>query len=258
MFAVQLLEKICNNTAPKESISIVLSSNSTDLSNTFTPPIVLDPSKKYEMALINLETCNSIPNIDLTNNTFVYSANAGNTWKSIVLPVGSYDIMQINAEIQRQMQAVGDWDKEDQQCYISLSENTATLKSVINILHQDYCVNFNKSTLRSILGFSRQILNEGYYESEFPISLLTINSILVQCNLISSSYLNCFQKPVIYSFFPDVPAGYKIVESPKNLVYLPVMINKIYSINVWFTDQDDNQLDICGQNVTLRLHIRSI
>ena len=64
-----LLKQIVNNTEPKRSFSIVVSENKTR----FKPPIQLDYKKDYEIALLNLETYNSFPNIDSCNNFFTYS-----------------------------------------------------------------------------------------------------------------------------------------------------------------------------------------
>ena len=48
--------------------------------------------RKYEVALINLETYHSFPNVDDTNNHFSYSPDAGVIWYHILIPEGSYDI----------------------------------------------------------------------------------------------------------------------------------------------------------------------
>ena len=50
------------------------------------------------------------------------------------------------------------------------------------------------------------------------VNILTINSILVNIDIISGSYANGFTQPTIYSFFPDVSPGYKIIENPHNLL----------------------------------------
>ena len=59
-----LLKKIVNNTEPKRSFSVVVSDNKTRFKTWFKPPIQLDKKKDYEIALINLETYYSFPNID--------------------------------------------------------------------------------------------------------------------------------------------------------------------------------------------------
>ena len=74
------------------------------------------------------------------------------------------------------------------------------------------------SSIRTTLGFDPQTLTSGYHEGENPVDILTVNSIFVN----SGSFLDVTQQPVVYSFFSYESPGYKIVELPNNLVYLPV------------------------------------
>ena len=81
-----LLEKIANNTEqtacnakPKSSFYILLSGKSSRIITKFGPVIELNKNKKYEMALVNLETFYSYPNIDVSNNDFRYSPDKGTT-----------------------------------------------------------------------------------------------------------------------------------------------------------------------------------
>ena len=66
-----LLKQIENNTEPKRSFSIVVSDNQTRFKTWFKPPIQLNKKKDYEIALINLETYYSFPNIDRSNNGLI-------------------------------------------------------------------------------------------------------------------------------------------------------------------------------------------
>jgi len=69
----ELLEKIERITFPKTSTQIVVSENSTKMKTTFNPPIELDRTRKYEMALVNLETYYSFPNLSDENKICRYS-----------------------------------------------------------------------------------------------------------------------------------------------------------------------------------------
>jgi len=73
----EILEKIERNTSPKTSTQIVVSENSTKIKTIFNPPLELDRTRKYEIALVNLETFNAFPNIDSSNNIFRYSPGFG-------------------------------------------------------------------------------------------------------------------------------------------------------------------------------------
>lgn len=242
-----------------ENMSIVVSAQTTDWTTAFSPPLFLDPKRKFEMALINLETYNSIPNVTSSNNTFVYTPDSGTTWKTITMPEGSYEVTQINAEIQRQLETNGDWNAGSSTHYISVGANTSTLRAFIEITNASYQVDLTSSTIRTTLGFNAQIISSGYHEGENPVDILKVNSILVNCDLISGSFLSGSTQPVIYSFFPNVSPGYKIVESPNNLVYLPVSCaGSIHRVRVWLTDQDNAQLNLRDETVTIRFHLRSV
>ena len=253
---VELLEKIVKNTDHKTSFQIILSNDKTNFNTRFNPKLELDEKKKYEIALVNLETYYSFPNIDETNNTFVYSPDNGNSWEKIKIPEGSYEIDDINNAIQHEMKKRTHYDEINEDYYINIAPNTNTLKSVL-ILEKGYQVDFNhQNSLAKVLGFTGAKYTEGFHESENVVDILRINSILVNIDIISGSYVNGTTKSTIYSFFPDVSPGYKIIESPVNLVYLPITLNTIDSLNVMITDQDDHLLNLRNEKLTIRFHIR--
>ena len=99
----ELLKQIVNNTEPKRSFSIVVSDNKTRFKTWFRPPIQLDKKKDYEIALINLETCYSFPNIDRSKNCLSYSPGANAPWFDIIIPEGSYHVENIKEFIHGQM-----------------------------------------------------------------------------------------------------------------------------------------------------------
>ena len=251
---VELLEKIVANTAHKTSFQIIVSNNKSNFK--ISPAIELEKGKEYEIALVNLETYYSFPNIDETNNVFVYSPDNGNSWIKLKIPEGSYEIDDINNTIQHEIEKRGHYDSINEDYYINISANSNTLKSVL-ILEKDYQVDFNhQNSISKVLGFTGAKYTEGFHESENVVNVLRINSILVNIDIISGSYVNGTTKNTIYSFFPKVSPGYKIIETPVNLVYLPIIFDTINSLNVSITDQDDNLLNLRNEILTIRFHIR--
>ena len=67
------MEKVERSTDPKSSFYILVSQKSSKIRTRYNPLIELDASKKYEMALVNLESYYSFPNIEAKNNNFKYS-----------------------------------------------------------------------------------------------------------------------------------------------------------------------------------------
>ena len=87
------------------------------------------------------------------------------------------------------------------------------------------------------------------------VNILTINSILVNIDIISGSYVNGSTQPTIYSFLPNVYPGYKIIENPHNLLYLPITAD---TITIWLTDQNGDELNLRKENLSMRFHLREI
>lgn len=241
---VKLLEK-------EQEYSIVLSGNKSDFTTTLYPPLQFK-GKKWSVGLISLDSYYSFPNITPLNNIFKYSVDSGISWKFITLAVGSYEITNINSEIQRLMLLNGDTG-------ISILVNEATLGSIVNIVPTTYRVNFTVNhSIANTLGFNSVVLTTGYNISPNIVNILTVNSVIVNCSIVGNSYLNGSNFPVIYSFFPNVAPGRKIVVEPSNIVYLPITTGYIPSIRIWITDQDNNLLDLRGDTFTCRLHFKEL
>ena len=85
------------------------------------------------------------------------------------------------------------------------------------------------NSLASVFGFKRSIYGVGRHAS--------VNSILVHCNIINSSYMRGTQ-------------------APHNLIYLPVTVDVISTLSVWLTDQHGKLLDMRGEELTIRFHLR--
>jgi len=89
--------------------------------------------------------------------------------------------------------------------YVTISANTNTLKSVL-ILENGYQVDFRPDhSVGSVLGFNNAVYSSDYQESENSVNILSINSILVNVDIISGSYLNGIRNPTIYSFSLTLP-----------------------------------------------------
>ena len=195
---------------------------------------------------------------------FKFSPAFGTTWKTITISTGCYEVVSINTYIQRTMKDMGYYDSTNSAYYFTISTNCNTLKTIIS-LASNYKVDFAiNNSLRTVLGFKKQINSAASssqgasFESENIVNILSVNSILVNADIIGGSYVNGSSKQVIYSFFPSVGPGYKIIESPKNLIYLPVTRHRVDSINIRLTDQNGKDLDLRGETLTIRLHLREV
>ena len=235
--------------------SFILSSNTSDFV-TCHNSVMLDPNKEYEAALLSLDTYNSIPNItENKNNVLKYSTDDGVTWKTITLNTGAYELQAINNEIKRQIISNG-----DDESAINITANISRLTSIVNIDNPRYKIDFSvDNSLGPVLGFKKVTIGHGYNESSNIVSIMQVNSILVNLDIIMGSYVNGSQSPTLYSFYPNVSPGYKVVERPNpSLIYYPLSRHDISRIRVWLTDQNGDLIDLRGETITIRIHVREI
>lgn len=197
----------------------------------------------YVVGLVDLCTFNSIPNIETGKNDKFYF---GDRNQAVTLPEGSYEIDDIAKYILQEVPLGVDF---------SLRANNNTLKAEIRC---DKRIRFSKKgTIASILGFDEKDLDPGRtHVSPNPVNILKINSIRVECNIVRGSFDNGSEGHIIHEFFPAVPPGYKIVEIPRTVIYLPVNVQKVYNITVQLRDQNGDLINLRGETLSVRLHIK--
>ena len=137
----------------------------------------------------------------------------------------------------------GHYDKASDKDNTEISANTNTLKNEM-IFKNNYEVDVTQDKSgNGLLGFDSKLYTSEFNESENMVNILTINSILLNIDIISGSYVNGSIQPTIYSFFPDVSPRYKIIENPHNLLFLPKTSDTIRSVALWLTDENGNELN---------------
>jgi hypothetical protein len=239
-------------------MSLIFSSSETDFVTNFATPIVLSEGD-HELALVNLETYNSIPNIQTgLADSFTYSVNSGKTWATIVIPEGSYELDEIEKYIYKELKTRKHWDATNDVSFIFVRGNLSTLKCELTITDRRIKVDFSApaSVGSTIFGFEQRIYENGSHVGVNTVNILSVNAVLVHCDAVGNSYVDGSNKPTLYSFFPNVAPGYKIVEAPHNLIYLPITRRVLHSIRIWLTDQSDHPLNLRGETLTMRLHLR--
>ena len=77
---------------------------------------------------------------------------------------------------------------------------------------------------------------------------------LVHCNLVNNSYQQALG--VLFTFVPNKQYGQLISISPYSLIFLKTMNTEFSEIEMWFTDQNNNALEI-EDNVNISLIINT-
>ena len=99
------LDEIADNTRPKSSLILTVTGSGSSIVTVYEQPIKLNHKRNYKLALLNLETYYSFPNIDTTNNKLNFRKDDSSAWETIEITVGCYEIKAINKAITRQVKS---------------------------------------------------------------------------------------------------------------------------------------------------------
>jgi len=210
------------------------------------------------MALVNFETYYSFPNIDNSNNNFRYSPDKGTTWFDINIPEGCYELTDMIEYIHRIMRENGHYNLSTVKHYIDLEPNNNTLKCVLNVA-ADYEVDFSTAnSIRTVLGFNARVYKSGYHESENIVNILSVSCLIITSDIIGSSHINGATENIIFATFPSSAPGYKIIEARRVLIYIPITLQTLSSMETKLQDQNGKLINLRGEELSIRFHIREI
>lgn len=248
------------------SATVSFTGNTSVLTSDFYPYLELEKGCSYSCALLEFTSYYSVPNVTKQNNRLYFKTverlvKTSNGLKLaklpelrsyyyyIEIPVGAYELKDIAEYLKVELANIG--------VTFSLAVNPTTLKSLINCSEE---LHFNAGTnsIHSLLGFNGNVklpINR-YIASDYPVAITTLNTIVVDCDIVSGSYTNGKSGHSLYEFAPTVAPGFKIIEVPKHIVYLPVNKRSISSIQVRITDQDGKLIDFQNEKISCRLHIK--
>ena len=107
-----------------------------------------------------------------------------------------------------------------------------------------------------LLGSTKDTIDADKNSKNVP-KLENVEVVLVHCNLVNNAYQQ--HSRVLFTFVPAKQYGQLISISPKSLIFLKMMREieiEISEIEVWFTDQNNNALEI-QDNVNISLIINT-
>ena len=110
----------------------------------------------------------------------------------------------------------------------------------------------SKETMK-LLGSTNDIIDEDKNGENVP-RLKNVEVVLVHCNLANNAYQQ--HSRVLFTFLPTKQYGQLISISPHSLVFLKTMNTDFSEMEIWFTDQNNNALEI-EDNVNISLIINT-
>ena len=92
-----------------------------------------------------------------------------------------------------------------------------------------------------LLGCTKDTIDVDKNSENVP-KLENVEVVLVHCNLVNNAYQQ--HSRVLFTFVPTKQYAQLISISQKSLIFLKTMNTEFSEIEVWFTDQNNNALEI--------------
>ena len=180
------------------------------------------------------------------NNKFKISAP---TWNDeFELPDGSYSVSDIQDYFEYILKKHGeDIDKPSVQIYVNKIENRVTFK-----IKNWYSHELLTSETMKLLGSTENKITKDKNGENLPHLEIT-EVVLVHFNIANNDYQQ--DSRVLYTFVPNKPFGSLLEISPTNHIFLKTFNSEFQNIEVWFTDQNSQPLEI-GDRINLTLVIK--
>ena len=194
-----------------------------------------NPNKN--MALASLSIYYTWKNVKSTynNNKFKISAPTWN--ETFDLPDGSCNISEIQDYIEyiiKKHETIGETAP------ILIYADTITNRIVFKMKTGYKLELLSKETMK-LLGSTKDTIDADK-NSENVARLENVEVVLVHCNLVNNSYQQ--HSRVLFTSVPNKQYGQLISTSPNSLIFLKTMNTEFSEIELWFTDQNNNFLEI--------------
>ena len=165
------------------------------------------------------------------------------------MPDGSYNISEIQDYFEyiiKRHETIGE------NAPILIYANTINNRIVFKIKSGYKLELLSKETMK-LLGSTKDIINADKNSENVP-KLENVEVVLVHCNLVNNTYQQ--HSRVLFTFMPNKQYGQLISISPHSIVFLKTMNTDFSEIEIWFTDQNNNALEI-EDNVNISLIINT-
>ena len=177
------------------------------------------------------------------NNKFKTSAP---TWNDkFELPDGSYSVSNIQDYFEYILKKHGEnTDKPSVQIYVNKIENRVTFK-----IKNGYSLELLTPETMKLLGSTENKITKDKNGENVP-HLEVTEVVLVHCNIVNNVYQQ--DSRVLYTFVPNKSFGSLLEISPTNHTFLNAFNSEFQDIEVWFTDQNSQPLELEDRiNLTL-------
>ena len=215
--------------------------------NLFDKLDLKNPSKNMALASLSIYYIWKNVKSNYNKNNFKISAP---TWNDTFdLPDGLYNIPAIQNCIEY---IIKKHETVAETAPILIYANKISNRIVFKI-KTGYKLELLSKETTKLLGSTKDTIDADKNSENVP-RLENVEVVLVHCNLVNNSYQQASR--ALFTFVPNKQYGQLISISPNSLIFLKTMNTELSEIEIWFTDQNNNSLEI-EDNVNISLIINT-
>ena len=153
------------------------------------------------------------------------------------MPDGSYSASDIQDYFEYILKKHGEnIDNPSVNVHVNKIENRITFK-----IKNGYSLELLTAETVKLLGSIDKKITKDENGKNVPHLEIT-EVVLVHCNIVNNDYQQ--DSRVLYTFVPNKPLGILLEISPTNHIFLKTFNSEFQTIEVWFTDQNSQPLEI--------------
>lgn len=220
-------------------------SNSNKLSLRLVNKIDLSYTKE-SVVLANLSIHYSWKNItaSLKNNIIIIGTvgpDGGKVDYPITMEDGSYSIKDMQSYISFELRKQNLFPKGKRPENIIIIYPNEIRNRIVFFVEKGFYLKLPSKELRELHGSTEKIIDKSKTRELVP-KIEPVTAVLVHCSLSDNEYQK--DSNLLYTFVPNKPFGSFLDIEPRSTIFVNVYGTLLYNIDVWFTDQDNNPLDI--------------
>ena len=144
---------------------------------------------------------------------------------------------------------------------IEIEFDDITMKTKLVVRSGIVAIRFDEqSFFHTVLGFTPGWDYKHYneYISQKTVNLSKTNKMHLKCDVIDGSIVDGLRQPILFSFVPDKPSGYKVFCQPETIHYKKINKSVLNTITFYLEDDNNEEVNFNKETLTFTLQMVKI
>ena len=233
-------------------------SNPSDFTIKFDPVLHLPTDMNHELAVDRVSMTYSWHNIntEYNNKTIRYSKDDGSTWKIITFVDGMYSYDDISEYINKVI-TQNDDQPSNNRVGVKIYFVLTSYRVVVQLGNQ-WQLDIRNSNFGELIGFEQGIIESTSYSSELPNITNSINSIHINCDIVTNSITDGkYSNTLVVIPTDNLTRSYPFTFEPKRALFSPISKTSISELRIQLTYSKGRPINLNKIDWYMNLILRS-